>query len=228
MNRILLKKWTLHTTIILLSLYLPFHFFIILLHVGPVNPISVKLQPYIMPYINPFFQQNWHLFAPTPMTVNFKIYVRGKYTDTMDQQVKQTEWFDVSSSLIAKNDEMLFSPYNRIIRIGTGYMHRLQLGGKDDLSLKLHQKKVETKGDLTLLEKEDELQKEESTQALYRYASSYVKKVLGDQKPTKVQFMTSVTDVVPYSKRNEGKYKPKENRYIYDWKRVEEDVLAFP
>ncbi|UHA75818.1 NADH dehydrogenase subunit 6 [Paenibacillus sp. 481] len=193
-----------------------------------MNPISVKAQPYILPYVNTFFQQNWHLFAPTPMTVNFKIYVRAEYKDTSDQQVKQSQWFDVSSSITAKNQETVFSPYNRITRIGTGYVHRLQGGGKDDLSIKLLQKKMETKGDTTLLKKEDETQKDDSREALYRYASSYAKKALGNQQLIKVQFMISVTDTVPYSKRNDKKHKPEKSLKVYEWKKVDEDVIAFP
>ncbi|EPY08895.1 NADH dehydrogenase subunit 6 [Paenibacillus alvei TS-15] len=228
MNITALKKFTLNMLPILLSIFLPIHFFIILLHAGPTNPISVKLQPYIMPYVNTLFQQSWHLFAPEPMTVNFKLYVRAEYKNKTNNLVEQSEWFDVSSSIISKNNMTIFSPYNRIGRIGTGYIHRLHIGGKDDLSVKIHQKKAEAKGDLTQLNKENEALIDEAKGALNRLASAYVKKALGNQDILKVQFMTSTIDTVPYSKRNEASYKPEENFIVFEWEKVSENVIAFP
>lgn len=228
MNRTSLQQFTLNTIASLLAIYLPIHFFIILIYTGPVNPVSLTLKPYITPYIETFFQQNWHLFAPKPISVNFKMYVRAEYKNHKNGMIEQSAWFDVTSPLIDLNNKTILSPYNRLGRIGTGYVHQLLIGGKDDLSIKILNKKSETKGDLTLLNQEYKAHMDEAKKGLHRLASSYAKKVLKHYDITRVQYMTSIVDSIPYSKRNETSYRPEEKTTIFEWEKVVEDVVAFP
>lgn len=131
---------TLNILLVIFSLYFIVHFIIISLHAGPVNPISVALKPLTDRYVSPVFYQNWHLFAPNPLTINQKLYVKIKYREQHSSKEVESEWLDVTSPMIEVNNETLFSPYNRIIRISMGYMNGLQIGSADDLTYKIIEK----------------------------------------------------------------------------------------
>ncbi|MGA6580824.1 DUF5819 family protein, partial [Providencia sp. NPDC089923] len=87
------KQYFIFASILILSIFLVFHTTVILLKVMPLNPISVKVKPFAESYGKPLFNQNWHLFAPTPIMTNNNIYMQVSLRD------KQTEWLDISTEL---------------------------------------------------------------------------------------------------------------------------------
>ncbi|MNW31643.1 hypothetical protein D3C74_85700 [compost metagenome] len=222
------KIFFLNTTIFLLSMLLLMHFFLVFLHAGPINPISVALKSVTDNYVGRFFQQNWHLFAPQPMTQNLKLYVRVKYTDIGSKEINVSEWYDVTEPMIRTNEETLFSPYNRIIRIGSGYIHQLYIGGKDELTYKLIEKNSDKEDAQNKIYSSLEEDSEHIENILYRYASAFAKKEFSEAEIREVQFMTSIADAVPYSKRNDSSFKPEETTVVFDWKGVVDDVVQLP
>lgn len=179
-------------------------------------------------YTGTLFVQNWHLFAPDPLTVNLKLYVRAKYDDPTIKKEVETEWHDITRHMIAVNDRSLFSPYNRMLRIAMGYINQLHIGGMDDLTYRIVQKKQKTIGDLSDYAQFAESTIETQEKALYRYSSSVLKKLYPNIQLKEVQYMTSSTEAIPFSKRNDVNYKSEEKLTISEWREITKDVVAFP
>jgi len=57
---------------------LALHFGFTFLHVAPSNPVSQQLAPAVNFWMTPFFDQNWELFAPEPVSRDTGLLVRGK------------------------------------------------------------------------------------------------------------------------------------------------------
>jgi len=143
-----------------------------------------------------------------------------------DSQLAESEWFDVAAPMLDRNDQTLFSPYNRLVRVHTGYIHHLNLGGKDDLTYRLLSKTEERLGDL----KREDVLKEDTTvnraeEALYRYASSYAYSVFRTERPVMVQFKVGQIAAVPYSKRKDSNHQQIEQQTLYEWREITENVI---
>lgn len=230
MFRTRLNVQALNLITLLLLAFMLFHFTIISLHAGPVNPISVKFKRFTDTYVGTWFQQNWHLFAPDPLTNNYKLYVRVKYTSAASDNspVVTTEWYDATAPMIAENNRSLFSPFNRMLRISMGEINTLQIGGNDDLTIKLIEKKLEKEKDKADLNQLFEQQTKSQKDSLYRLALAYSKKMFPDVSIQSVQIMTSVTEAVPYSKRNDNSFTPEEKFTEFEWRDDVGDVVQIP
>lgn len=66
--------------------------------VGPANAAKTTLGTSLTNYMQPYFQQEWSLFAPTPISVEYSMQVRGWYdADT------STDWVNVTDLEIEGN-----------------------------------------------------------------------------------------------------------------------------
>lgn len=222
------EAFILNVAVLFLSLFLVVHFFFVFLHAGPLNPVAVSFKSATDGYVGRFFQQNWHLFAPEPMTQNLKLYVRVKYKERDSPKTVMSNWYDVTGPMIKTNKATLFSPYNRMLRIGSGYIHQLYIGGKDDLTYKLMDKISEEEKASKEINVSLEKDSKQVEQIIYRYASAFAKREFSGVELTEVQFMTSVSDAIPYSKRGDSLFKVKETNIVYDWKGVVKDVVKLP
>lgn len=222
------KKRMLNFALILMSIFTVVHFSIIALHAGPINPISAKLQPFLNTYVIPFFYQNWHLFAPDPITTNFRLFAQVRYIEAGEDEPVESPWIDVMTPLLEKNEETLFSPHNRMVRLGLGYVHALQLGGYDELTYKIL-KKASEKEELDAHIEESLLQQAEFHEDnLYRYVSAFVKSAFPDKEIVEIRIMTGRQEAVPYSKRNDANYEVEEHYSIHEWRELVDDVLPLP
>lgn len=79
------------------------------LHVAPINPISLDLEPIVHSYTAPLFQQNWQLFAPNPVSQEQGILVRAIISDS--GSMTRTGYYDLTSPEIdAIHSTRLFPP----------------------------------------------------------------------------------------------------------------------
>lgn len=93
---IMIKKYSSSLLIILVMFIFIAHFTITLLYNFPVNPVSNQYNAWIQNYMNPFFTQNWKLFAPNPVSANNMFYIRGEYKNE-NGELKQTDWIDATT-----------------------------------------------------------------------------------------------------------------------------------
>ena len=111
------------------------HTVMTVLHVSPINPITVDLAPAISAYTQPFFRQNWQLFAPNPVSQENGLLVRA-LVENDDGSETITDYFDLTSPIINSiHSTRLFPP--RRTRLGTS-IHQL-LAFRDPLAERLRQ-----------------------------------------------------------------------------------------
>ena len=72
------------------------HFTITALYLTPLNPIKLRLYPLIQTWMNPLFQQNWHLFAPNPLSSNQSLLARCR------SGAITSDWIDITSAILDK------------------------------------------------------------------------------------------------------------------------------
>jgi hypothetical protein len=99
----------------------------------PVNPVKAMVLPILNLTIGTFFQQNWSLFAPDPLTTNFTLLVRPitdeEYRHVTAKTLPTTGWYDMSMPLIRGLQRNRFSCYDRISRTQTNSMLLYLNGG---------------------------------------------------------------------------------------------------
>lgn len=78
----------------ILVLIFIFHFVMIGLYLLPGGPMKDLLHPITSKYVNPIFRQNWHMFAPTPLTFSSRLIVKCSGS---------SEWLDPTGDLLQKH-----------------------------------------------------------------------------------------------------------------------------
>ena len=82
---------------VVIALVLSFHFAATALWVSPVGPMNDALAPIINPYMQPFFEQSWILFAPNPYQGDRAFLFRARWTDRSTGQLRTSDWVDVTT-----------------------------------------------------------------------------------------------------------------------------------
>lgn len=81
--------------VLLIVLVAAFQVFAVTTAAIPTNKVSTALQP-MRSYLDPFFTQDWRLFAPNPISEDRDIWFRGEYVDASGTTTT-TPWFDWSA-----------------------------------------------------------------------------------------------------------------------------------
>ncbi|OPC82072.1 hypothetical protein B4N89_14995 [Embleya scabrispora] len=71
------------------------HVFFVFLHVAPSNALSQEYQKETGTWIYPYFEQNWALFAPNPMSENFRVQAQSRVRGP-DGAVVESDWSDLT------------------------------------------------------------------------------------------------------------------------------------
>lgn len=80
------------------------HTAVIALWAGPKNPIKDAIGPSkIRSYVNPVFEQDWHIFAPTPKRVTSEMDFRAQVLDEETGDISVTPWY----ALVEGENEMI-------------------------------------------------------------------------------------------------------------------------
>lgn len=72
------------------------HVGMVFLYVAPANTVSQRYQPQLDAWINPYFEQNWQLFAPNPQSVREQISARTLRTTPGGVQ-SVSAWTDLTA-----------------------------------------------------------------------------------------------------------------------------------
>jgi hypothetical protein len=95
------------------------------LYLSPPNPLALQLWPAIQRIQEPFFVQNWHLFAPRPIRTNLVLAVRCRFGDRV------TPWHEPFTPMLALYHQHRITPLGKVIRLPANAMH-LALGWSSD------------------------------------------------------------------------------------------------
>ncbi|MDR6225753.1 DUF5819 family protein [Desmospora profundinema] len=195
------------------------HFAFTGLYNAPLNPLKAKHSNIIAGYMNPLFSQNWKLFAPNPASDNNTFYVRAQVKK--EDGVKTTDWIDLTSYMIERNQTNRFTPYNRLVRIQRGAVTAMV--EEDDLIVTLHRKaqsNEEAKKKLDDLhdDKRKSEQQEYGEKLLNRYAQAYLNSLHPEWEVTKTQLMLVETKAVPFSEKEKKEVETKTKVYQFDWR----------
>jgi hypothetical protein len=106
------------------------HIMLVFLHVAPSNEISKRYSGQIDAWINPFFEQNWQLFAPDPETSTRQISVRTRIT--VDGAAKVSDWFDLTAVDYSAVNHHAFPSHTNHNMLRRAWVAYLQTHGSDD------------------------------------------------------------------------------------------------
>ena len=185
--------------------WLAFHFVAVLLHVTPANPVNLTARSWVQSYIDPYFLQQWRLFAPKPGGRDENVHVRCHYTE--GGQAQSTEWRDITKPMIEAH---------RGNRLGAAGMvqraNKPRLFNNDSSQWKAleHLSGVDAERARRLLEARREQTLERGKRHMQRIASASCKRSLRGRDvvidEVEARFVTS--HVPSYASRNTGKREP--------------------
>ncbi len=100
------------------------HLTLVFLHVAPTSEISRRYAGQINAWINPFFEQNWQLFAPDPETDTRQVSVRTRTTIAGAEKV--SGWIDLTAmdyAAIRHDPFPSHTNHNMLRRAWVAYLH---------------------------------------------------------------------------------------------------------
>ncbi|OYD06940.1 DUF5819 family protein [Paludifilum halophilum] len=110
-KRIALLLW-----ILLLAGSLILHFSVASLYLSPDNPVKTKAWDFLHDYMDPWFTQNWKLFAPNPVSQHQSLWVKMKVENPQTGGLTETDWKDITQPLVLKHQESRISSEARVLR----------------------------------------------------------------------------------------------------------------
>lgn len=86
------------SAILVLVVLAAFHSLLVMLWVMPENPFRDAVgNQRLASYINPYFEQSWSVFAPTPRRGGENVIIRGYIGKPFSHTGKVTPWYDVTA-----------------------------------------------------------------------------------------------------------------------------------
>lgn len=183
----------------LLIVGLSIHVAFTILLASPPNPAQLALSGALTAYQRPHFQQNWQLFAPTPISDERILLLRARLGDHGAEHI--TEYIDITSPDVASTHTLRFlAP--KTARIGLNLVQLLTW--RDPVAQRLRDR-VEPDGraenpDLLLPNEQTVL--EEADQLMRRYLCRAAVDRWGETVHD-VQARLVVNEFPPYSRRTE-------------------------
>lgn len=212
------QNYVLFITSVVISCFMIIHFSIILLHVIPKNPINLETRHKIDSYVQPFFSQNWHLFAPDPLSRDNEVHIRVRHEK--DGQIEVSDWINATKPFIENNKKNIISPTNRMARITTGLIVQMN---PDDEFYRRYKNTTDNKNKDTLgiveeiMNENEEKSSRLGNEILHRYACSIAGLYYEQEDLREVQVRLVFKDVVPYSERKNPKYTSESESITLGW-----------
>ena len=91
------------------------HFSLTILYTLPLNPIKLRLMPFLNETIGLYFGQNWSLFAPNPVAVD-NILLAQPVKENDPALLEDTKWYNLSSTFWDHYQKSRVSAYDRLAR----------------------------------------------------------------------------------------------------------------
>jgi hypothetical protein len=94
--------------VLALALVVMLHGVLVMIWVMPVNPFRDAVgQQRLSSYINPYFEQSWSVFAPTPRRGGENVRIRAYIGEPGAKNGTVTEWFDITTDEDARTKYLL-------------------------------------------------------------------------------------------------------------------------
>src|SRR5262249_15459863 len=90
------------------------HFAATLLYLTPLNPVKAAVYTQLNRYMEPYFTQNWAMFAPDPVADTTLLLVSCRMAEA--NGAAETPWIDVTSRLRELHYRYRITPADRIAR----------------------------------------------------------------------------------------------------------------
>jgi hypothetical protein len=81
------------------------------LYLAPPNPVKAQWLPLITALAHPFFAQNWHLFGPDPIRVNYVLAAQCRTREGV------SDWHDVTQPMVTRHHHNRLTPLGRVMRV---------------------------------------------------------------------------------------------------------------
>ena len=111
------------------------HFALTVAYVMPVNPIKIKHMYLLNMTIGTYFQQNWSLFAPNPLSNDQALVARCLSAEegaaAGEGRLPVNGWHDLSTPFWARFQQNRFSAYDRLVRPQSNAIREYMAGTPD-------------------------------------------------------------------------------------------------
>ncbi|ACU70407.1 conserved hypothetical protein [Catenulispora acidiphila DSM 44928] len=189
-----------------ISLLALYHLSITFLTNSPTNTVSTKFATPISKWVYPWFEQNWRLFAPNPMSQNFTVEARVStdcYTDV-------TPWYNLS--------QMDYDTIAHNVFPGHTEQNELRRAWTDGYAATHDSADVGTSG------RADMMRQYLVNIALQRIDPLSAKDGVPSAKIMNIEFRVTTTDIAPAEKPNEVMQPVV---HIIPWRQVSPDAVSY-
>lgn len=190
------------------------HFAVAAFSQAPATPLKVRHFDKVKGYLDPYFVQNWMLFAPDPLADDRGVLARAQCRDG-----RVTDYHDVTTPYVRKAQESRFFP-SRMSRLVSAPMQ--SINATDPLLDRLREKHKDGKGKVQLMPEEQKAQ-DNAVRFLARYSLTQMPDACGGD-PQRVQVRMYVRELPAWSKRD-APVKPGEDPVQvqdFDWLKADE------
>lgn len=194
------------------------HFSVAAFSQTPLSPAKVQMAPFLNDYLQPYFAQNWMLFAPDPVMVDQGIIARGRCSDG-----EVTKYHDVTGPSIQRVQDSRFFP-SRMTRVVSNGIQ--QYNSTDDLLRRLREqkekKKAEKPGENPIpLMPHEKRTRDQAVNYLSRYALTRLAQACEDGRGLQaVQVRMYARSLPPWSQRKNPDARDKVDVYDFPWKKA--------
>jgi len=187
-----------------LILALAVHFGFTLLYLAPANAVGLRARPIVNRYMEPYFRQNWSLFAPDPLVDTRHLLVSCRVSDGRGG-TRDTEWADITTPLREKRAVYRVGPSAPLERTQMGPLHMILAPGDRLVERLARRKDAEAQFASLLAEYESERARaaERGHRLLRRVASAACDRILGAGATSAVAMRMRVTESPPFSHRSD-------------------------
>ena len=183
-----------------------YHLSITFLTNSPTNTVSTKLATPIAKWVYPWFEQNWRLFAPNPMSQNFTVEARV----STDCYSNVTPWYNLSQM---DYDTILHNPFP-----GHTEQNELRRAWTDGYSSTHDASDVGTSGRAEMMR-----------QYLVNIAMERIEPRSGKDgvpagKIMNIEFRVTTTNIAPAEAPNQAQ---QPNVHIIPWRQISPDAVSY-
>ncbi|TXS55815.1 DUF5819 family protein [Streptomyces sp. t39] len=180
---------------------------------APLSPAKLVYGDRVAAYLDPYFSQNWQLFAPTPMSDDRGILARATCRDG-----SVSAYYDVSAAALEKVQSSRFFP-SRDVRIVSAALQNVT--SSEELLRRLRQQQTNDKKPVLPPLPYEKVTEKEAVKTLARYAWDRMPAAC-DGRPERIQVRMYVRELPPWSRRNDPSAEDEVMVKDFDWVKREE------